>query len=467
MMRRLPRSVLTLIIIGTALLRVIGPGRASAAPPHRILRHHRPAAQRVGPVESPAFHTVYIRLGSGRDEGLLYEPTSPGPKARVALLFSHPDGNTFGYIIGPQMAKRGYRVLMVNHHGPEDGPWVYAPGISVGIRYLRTLPGVQRVVVVGHSGGAHLMAFYANVAAHGPSACDGADKVYPCPTRGLAELAKPDGVILLDPPTGAFHAMSSIDPAVRSNSKSRIAALDMFSAVNGFDPATGRARYSAGFARRFFRAQAARNTRIVDRALASLRAIEQGRARYRDDAPFVVPGMGVNAAGARPYQTDPTDFLVHTRNPHLLLEPHGKTADVIIRSVRPPMGQYARKLDTLDVMTQDTTVRRFLGNYAIRTEPDYAITADNILGVHWASAVDSAPGNARGITVPALIMVMTCHYFVVSGEIIYDQLASKDKTYAAVEGATHMFTPCRPQYGNTVKRTFNFMDSWLTKPGRF
>ena len=419
----------------------------------------------VEAVQSPAFHTVYVRLGSEADEGLLYEPIHAGPKTRVALLFSHPDGNTFGYIIGAQMARRGYRILMVNHHGPEVGPWIYAPGISRGIAYLRSLPGVTRVVIIGHSGGAHLMPFYDNVAEHGPSACDGPEKLYPCPTPGLSNLAKPDGIILLDPPLGAFHAMSGVDPAVAGNT--RIAALDAFSPANGFNAATGSANYGTAFARRFYAAQGARNTRIVDRALARLHAIVEGKGKFEDDEPFIVRGMGVNAAGARLYQTDPAAFLAYTKRPHLLLEPHGRTADVIVHSERPPMGKFARDLDTLDVMTQDTTVRRFLANYAIRTTPRYAIAVDRIKGVDWDSAMTSAPANARGITVPALVMVMTCHYFVVPGEIIYDHLASKDKTYAAVEGATHMFTPCRPQYGNTVKRTFDYVNAWLSKPGRF
>ena len=62
---------------------------------------------------------------------------------------------------------------------------------------------------------------------------------------------------------------------------------------------------------------------------------------------------------------------------------------------------------------------------------------------------------------------MGCHYLVVPGEIIFDHLAAKDKTYATVEGATHGFQPCQPQYGDTVKRTFDFVDNWLSRPGRF
>lgn len=409
--------------------------------------------------------TVYVRLGSEADEGLLYEPTASRLEAHVALLFSHPGGNNFGYPVGPQMAARGYRILMVNHHGPDEGLWTYAPGISSGIRYLRSLPGVERVIVIGHSGGAPLMAFYDNVAEHGPAACDDPGKLYPCPATGLTHLARPDGVILLDPPLGAFHAMSGVDPAVRDGR--RIPALDMFSPANGFDVATGSATYRRGFARKFYAAQSARNERIIDRALVRLQAIEHGKGQFTDDEPFVIPGMGVNAAGARLFQTDPAAYLAHTRKPHLLLEADGGTARTIIHSVRPPAGQFARELGTLDDMTQNTTVRGFLAENAIRTTPDFAITADDIVGVQWATSSTSTPINAAGITVPALVMVMTCHYFIVPGEIVYDRLGSRDKAYAAVEGATHMFTPCSSHYGDTVKRTFDFVAAWLSKPGRF
>ena len=85
----------------------------------------------------------------------------------------------------------------------------------------------------------------------------------------------------------------------------------------------------------------------------------------------------------------------------------------------------------------------------------------------WRSAYDSAPGNAYGIAAPTLVLAMGCHYLMVPAELIYDRLASKDKTYAAVEGATHGFSPCKPEYGDTMKRTFDFVDEWLSKDGRF
>lgn len=422
------------------------------------------AEPKLGPVRSETYATQYVRLAPQETEGLLYEPAAPGPNAHIALVYAHPNANTFNEPLGREMAARGYRVLMVNHRG-DTAPEAYLPSISRGIAFARTLPGVTRVVLVGHSGGGHLVTLYQNVAEHGPAACGGPEKLYPCKADGLANLAKPDGLVLLDPTLGAFHQMSAIDPAVEG--EGRIAALDMFAAANGYDPANKRATYGAAFAQRFYRAQAARNARIVDEAQARLKLIQSGSGRFTDDEPFVVPGLGQNALGARLYQPDPA-FAARTKAEHLLLRADGGRTTGVIASVRPPSGQQApAALGSLALMTQDTTVRRFLAASAIRTRADYAITADDIAGVDWASAMTSTPSNAEGVTVPALVLTMSCHYLVVPDEIIFDHLASKDKTFAAVEGATHLFETCRPEYGDTVARTFGFVDEWLRKPGRF
>lgn len=421
----------------------------------------------IGPVRGNHFRTEYVRLGSSDAEGLLYEPVATGPKDGIALVFSHPDGNSFNDAVGPQMATRGYPVLMVNYHGAPVSPEVYAPSISAGIKYVRSLPGVRDVVIVGHSGGGHLMTFYADVAEHGPAACQTHHVLYACQGILLAGLAKPDGLVLLDSTLGALHSMASLDPAVNQRNSRRDPLLDMFSARNGYESSKGSARYSEAFARRFYAAQTARNARLVADALERLHVIEQGRSRFSNDEPFIAAGMGVDAAGARLYQPD-TEFLSHTREPHLLLQAGGRTAQVIVHSVRPPMGKrYAANLGTLNLMTEDTTVKQFLWNYAIRTRADFAVTSDDIVGVDWRSSINSTPGNAEGVTVPALVMVMTCHYLVVPGEIIFAHLGSKDRTFAAVEGATHEYTPCRPRYIHSVRRTFNFLDAWLSKSGRF
>jgi hypothetical protein len=420
----------------------------------------------VGPIQGEKFHTQLIRLGQ-QGEGLLYEPNTLGPKSRIAVVFTHPGGNNFAAPIGRELADRGYRVMNVNYRGGEAlGNDFQLTTVSLAVGYLRALPNVQRVIVSGHSGGAHEMTLYENVAEHGVAACNGPEKVYPCQAKGLDALQKPDGLILLDPPLGAFHEMSSIDPAVDKDVTVRNPALDMFAAANGFDPLAKRGHYSADFAKRFYAAQNARNTQIIAQALDRLHAIEQGKARYLNDELLEIPGLGVDAGGARLYQPDPS-YAAHTKMPHLMLKADGTRSMQIIQSVRSPNSQSAGRLRVLNADSMGTTVRGYLSHAAIRTTADFAITADDIVGVDWRSAYDSAPGNAYGITVPTLVLTMGCHYLMVPGELIYDRLASKDKTYASVQGATHGFAPCKPEYGDTTKRTFDFVDEWLSKDGRF
>ncbi|MBC2665389.1 hypothetical protein H7F51_07640 [Novosphingobium flavum] len=421
---------------------------------------------RVGPLDGKDYSAGYVRLGR-RGEGMVFQPLAGAAVSPVAVVFTHPGGDNFTAPIGRELARRGFRTINVNARiDPALGVDQQLPVLSAAVAYMRSLPGVTRVVIAGHSGGAHQMTLYENVAEHGPSACNGPEKVYPCQASGLEHLAKPDGLILLDPPLGDFHGASSIDPASAGGVNARVPALDMFAKANGYDASAGKASYSAAFAKRYYAAQAARNAALLARAQARIKAIEAGKGLYANDEPLTVPGLGEDAGGARLYQSDLT-FLAHTKAPHTLVKADGSEVQTVIHTVRPAQFQAAKQVRELGTSSSNTTVRGFLAHDGIRLLPDYAITADDIVGVDWKSGYDSAPGNAYGITVPTLVLTMGCHYLVVPGEVIFDRLASKDKTYAAVEGATHEFTACKPQYGDSTKRTFDYVAGWLSKPGRF
>ncbi len=439
-------------------------GLALAAPAAADDAPARPMPE--GTIATDAYRADYVRLGLRDAEGLLYAPTRRAAAARIALVYVHPNGNTFNEPMGPQMAERGHFALMVNYRGPDgERDDAFGPAISQAIRYARSLPGVWKVVLAGHSGGGHLTAWYTNAALNGPDACSGPDKIYPCDRKLASGLERPDGLVLLDPTLGTFHLANAIDPA--AGGARRNPALDMFSAANGFEAAARKAGYSPAFVARFNAAQAARSTRLTATALARLQSIERGKGRYRDDEPMVIPGMGNQSAGARLYQPD-TSLLAHTRGSHVTLMADGSHPSGQVRSVRPPLGaESAAAVGTLALMTRTTTVRRYLATAALRFGPDFAITADNITGVEWRSGIFSTPGNAEGITVPTLVLTMGCHYLVVPDEIIFEHLAARDKTFMAVEGATHLFQPCRSQYGNTMKRTFDAVGEWLGKEGRF
>src|SRR5262249_27644901 len=108
-----------------------------------------PAAQRGGG-SSPTLRTSYVRMG-GRGEGagdaVLYEPASGTPKNGIALVFGHPSESNFNHPSGRELARRGYRILMVNVQDGRSNPDTYAPIYSAAIKYLRGLGGVRKVVI--------------------------------------------------------------------------------------------------------------------------------------------------------------------------------------------------------------------------------------------------------------------------------------------------------------------------------
>src|SRR5437762_11032415 len=60
-------------------------------------------------------------------------------------------------------------------------------------------------------------------------------------------------------------------------------------------------------------------------------------------------------------------------------------------------------------------------------------------------ALPISVSNAKGITVPLVIISNTGHYFVRPDEILYDNAISHDKTIAFEEGAVHGGTQCRSE----------------------
>jgi pimeloyl-ACP methyl ester carboxylesterase len=416
--------------------------------------------------QSQPIKTTYVKIGASN--ALLMEPVTPGPKSHIALVYTYPgtslslstEVNNFNHPSGPQLAGRGYRELLLNHSltGPKIGYESIAPAIGQAIKYARSLPGVDTVLLMSHSIGGPLAAFYENVAENGPKACQGPQKIYPCRGDLLKDLPRADGVIFTDSHLGeAFRLLTYLDPAVADEMHplKRNSALDMFDPTNGYEKKEA-ATYNQDFLKNFFTSQAARNERLVSDARARLAAITKGQGKYKQDEPFEVP-----EANARALQSD-TRLISHSRNDHPLLKSDGTTVKQVIQSVRPTMGQ-ENNIGGYELYT----VRGFLAGEAIRTTADYMMTENSITGVDWASSTNSAPSNIEGIKVPVLIMSMTCHYFVVPNEILFDHAVSKDKQLVYVEGASHGYTPCRPEYGDTMKHTFDYIDSWLSEGKRF
>lgn len=429
-----------------------------------------PAAQQTADAAAAALAALkgtYVRLANNAN-AVLWESPTPSPKSRIAIINTHADhNNNFEYFIGREMAVRGYRALNVNYYGAETEFEEFLAPIAAAVRYARSLPGVEKVVFATHSGGGPMLAFYQEVAEKGPSACQEPSRIYPCSGTNLANLPKVDGVLFLSANIGAPHRLVSLDPAVQNGQpRTRNPALDLYSPANGYDPAKNAAAYPPEFLSRYLAAVHARSDALLADAQAKLSAIKSAKGPYKDDEPFVVDGMAVNSTGARLNLADP-NLMSQTHAPHLILKADGTTPVQIAKSVRAVGATAAADRDTLNETTQNTTVKHYLSFLALRTGADYAVTVDNVKGIDWRSSANSLPGNVENVTVPTLVMAGTCAIHLVFNEIVFDRSAARDKEFVAVEGATHNFTPCRPEFGDTRTRWFNHVDAWLSKPGRF
>ncbi len=423
---------------------------------------------------SQAVRATYVDLGRGVP-GVLYEPSSPGPKSQVALFVMHASGDYLDFSACTALAQRGYRVLCANNSTSKSG--VFDDGMldkvlieaEKAMIYLKNYPGVRKVVLFGHSGGATLMTAYQYIAEGGVKACQGAEKIHHCPDD-LAGLPAADGVVLADANWGqAEMTLLSVDPAVvREDSGVALdPELDMYSPANGAS-ASG-SSYSPEFIRRFLKAEGERNNKLIKMAQKRLSLIEAGKGLYLDDEPFIVPGASF--IDNKLFSQD-VRLLSHSQRAWPLVHADGSITTTIIHSVRKAD---SRESPTPSMMrgALKTTVRSYLSSYAIRTTADFGYDEDSIHGVEWTSTYASPPGNVEGIRVPLLTLGMTGHWEGLAAETIYDHARSLDKSIAFIEGAGHMYAPCeecetRPgEFGDTVKLTYDFVDAWLSKPGRF
>ncbi|WP_165912290.1 alpha/beta hydrolase [Novosphingobium sp. PhB165] len=424
-----------------------------------------------------ATKTTFVSLGMGVP-AVLYEPVNPGPKAQIAFFVMHASADYLTFSACSELSKRGYRVLCANNS--TDKASTFNDGLmddvllqaKQGVAYLRRLPGVSKVVLFGHSGGATTMTAYQAIAENGPAFCQDAAKLHKC-SDALAGLPPADGIVLADANWGqAAMVLFSIDPAVRdeANGQDLDPPLDMYNLANGYNPQG--THFSPDFVHRFLAAQGARANAIIGRAEKRLAAIDAGQGTLADDELFLVPGGSVVANKLFPADTS---LLSHTVKPWPLVHSDGTVTTQIVHSVRVPSGGPMGLMPSNTYRAAlKTTVKNYLSSWAIRVTDDYGYGEDSTIhGVDWHSTYAAPPGNVEGITVPFLTLGMTGNWEGMAAETIYGHAKSRDKSIAFIEGATHMYTTCRRcestpgQFGDTLKTTYDFIDGWASKPGRF
>ena len=210
-----------------------------------------------------------------------------------------------------------------------------------------------------------------------------------------------------------------------------------------------------------------RNNLLIDQALNEG---EGHREWYRQSVPGRYAVRCAGSVGARLFQPD-TRLLRCTKDNYLLLSnanPAGEGPKQIC-SVRLSSGRAADALSFNSVT--NTSIRAWLGAHSVLTTDEYNQTPDDITGIVYESSNTSTPTNVEGITKPLLIVVMGAHYFTRRDELFLPTQRERTTRPWWRLRRDAWFTPganCPgAPFGDTVKRLFDFVDVWLTEPGRF
>lgn len=403
----------------------------------------------------------YVQFSPSPTKGALYTPDS-GPAPTIAFLAIHRTSNFMSTIATRELGRRGFMVLGMNPRSDNNEASVNFENVALdirqGIEFLRKQPGIRKVILIGFSGGGPATTFYQAAAERGVSYCNAPNKLTKC-SDAFANLPKADGMLLLDAhPGNPINSMRSLNPSVLDeNDPTKIdSSLDPFDPKNGFNPG-GQSVYSREFMDRYFKAQAARMNRLIDKALAMREQIRQGKAQTTDDAPFIV-------YRGRARLMD-FSMSVHpgTKDPRKLLRNDGSIVTEVVRSVRAPITANARLDKTLSRGTMFLTLTSFLSANAIRAK-------DSIDDIDWCTSNNSTPCALKQISVPILIMAMGGHYFIRDNEIHYEVAASRDKDYIVVEGSVHGMTPCQAcskitgqSYSNVTRNLYDYAANWANQ----
>ncbi len=399
---------------------------------------------------------------------MIYEPRVPGRKNHIGIVLQHSDDNYFEFVPALELAARGYTVIV--SYFPDPAVSLDRKLVHVGrvVDYLKSYPSVDRIVLLGHSGGATLMSAYQAVAEKGCGVFQGPEKVIAMGETG--ELPKADAVMFLDANLGnGVMTLLSLDPAVISEGKgvNRDPELDLYSLANGFGEEC--CRHSETFIKKYVKAQGERMNSLIRYARERVKAISEGEGNFLDDEPMVIPGGSQIKPYNKLFPLYPEKYFSHTKREWLLLRADGTREEMIVPCRRTVfMGQ--DKTDCYLAATLTTTVKTFLASSAIRVNGDFGYDETGIYGVDWDSSYCTGPGNAKYISVPMLLMGMTGSYEYIAAEQIYERaVAAGDKTLVFVEGAGHNFTPegeaekYPGEFGDTAARCFDFVDEWLTE----
>jgi len=393
----------------------------------------------------------------------LYMPDS-GPEPHVAFLVAHRTGNSLDNAACRELSKRGFMALCWNTRFVNNETEVRWEELALDVRtavdFARGQPGIERVILLGHSGGSPLMSFYQAVAEKGTSYCRGPSKLVQCGEE-LAGLTPADAMVYPDAhPGNGVQALHGLNPSLSIVERRVVvdAALDPFDPANGFN-ANGASHYSDEFRDRYYRAQSrVMNARIAEVEVLRNR-IESGEHVFPDEDIVLVP-FDAQAGAARLDAYDPTiPETMSTARPRKFLRNDGSIVTQVTRSVALPKPQQAEVNRTFNGGVKILTTQSFLSANAVRS-------THAMEGIDHCSTNASTNCAVANISAPTLIAAMGAYNHIRFQEIMYEESPAEDKDFIVIEGARHGYTPCtacettRGQYANSLENLFDYIADW-------
>ena len=230
-----------------------------------------------------------LNAADGADIRGVYWTPKGNPRPKAAVIASHPRVDFADHHAFPAFLKAGYGCLGGNLRSVNnDMDCVHEKlvlDIARHIRWLKEERGVERVLLLGNSGGGSLFSFYQSQAAAEPK-----DRIATTPggrPTGLeaAELPQGDAIVYMAAHTGQGLIINeTIDPSVIDESRPLLTdpSLDMYDPANGFRPPPEWSRYDPDFVARYRAAQIERVRRLDATARALIEESSRAEALHAD-----------------------------------------------------------------------------------------------------------------------------------------------------------------------------------------
>jgi len=243
------------------------------------------------PVEDATCEATKLNASDGADVRGFYWTSKANPRPKVAVIASHTRVDFSHHHTFPALLAAGYGCLGANLRSVNnDLDCVHEKlvlDIAAHIRWLKQERGVEKVILLGNSGGGSLFSFYQSQATAAPAA-----RIQKTPggrPTGFAEAELPAGdvMIFMAAHTGQGLIINeTIDPSVidERNPLLTDASLDMYDPRNGFREPPEWTRYAPEFVERYRAAQLDRVRRLDALAHALIEEGAQAEKLHQDPA---------------------------------------------------------------------------------------------------------------------------------------------------------------------------------------